>query len=67
MVNFPVDSSYLLMGSKVDGSWWPCGNFHCLNFVTELDVYLDFAMKAPGTVDLRMGYYQIPLLSADIP
>jgi hypothetical protein len=67
-----MDSSSLLMGSKVDGCWWLSGNFHCLNLVTELNVYLlpdmlDFAMKAPGTVDLRMEYYQIPVLSADIP
>ncbi len=67
----------LHMVKKKDGSWHPCGDFRRLNLVTMLDSYpmpniLDFASKVAGCsffskVDLRKGYYHIPVHPADIP
>jgi hypothetical protein len=61
---------------KPDGSWRPCGDFRRLNLVTELDTYpllnmLDFAARVAGCmvfskIDLRKGYHQIPMRSADV-
>jgi hypothetical protein len=69
-------SSPLHMVRKADRTWWPCGDFRCLNMVTVADSYplpnmLDFAGKAAGStifskIDLRKGYHQIPVHPADI-
>ncbi len=54
----------------------PCGDFRHLNMVTVADSYplpnmLDFTGKAAGCtiffkIDIRKGYYQIPVHPADI-
>jgi Reverse transcriptase (RNA-dependent DNA polymerase) len=64
------------MVEKTDGSWRPCGDFRQLNLVTTANSYplpsmMDFSMKAEGCtvfskIDLRKGYYQIPMHAADI-
>jgi hypothetical protein len=66
-------SSPLLMVRKADGSWHPCGDFCRLNLVTKppLPNMLDFASKAAGCtvfskIDLRKGYYQIPVNPEDV-
>jgi hypothetical protein len=33
-------SSPLHLVRKKDGTWWPCGNFRCLNLITTADWYL---------------------------
>jgi Reverse transcriptase (RNA-dependent DNA polymerase) len=70
-------SSPLHPVKKDDGSWRPCGDFRRLNLVTVPDAYplpnmLDFGAKMAGCsifskIDLRKGYHQIPMHSADIP
>jgi hypothetical protein len=69
-------ASPLHMVEKADGGWRPCGDFRRLNLVTKPDSYplpnmMDFAAKAEGCtvfskIDLRKGYFQIPMHSADI-
>jgi hypothetical protein len=69
-------ASPLHMVPKKDGSWRPCGDFRRLNLVTEADVYplpnmLDFADRLHGCtvfskIDLRKGYWQIPVAAEDI-
>jgi Reverse transcriptase (RNA-dependent DNA polymerase) len=69
-------ASPLHMVEKADGSWRPCGDFRQLNLVTTADSYplpnmMDFLTKAEGCtvfskIDLRKGYYQIPMHTADI-
>ena len=69
-------ASPLHMVMKKDGSWRPCGDFRRLNLVTEPDTYplpnmLDFSARVAGCkvfskIDLRKGYYQIPMHPADI-
>ncbi len=69
-------ASPLHMVIKKDGSWRPCGDFRRLNLVTEPDTYplpnmLDFSARVSGCkvfskIDLRKGYYQIPMHPADI-
>ncbi len=69
-------ASPLHMVMKKDGKWPPCGDFRCLNLVTEPDTYplpnlLDFSARVAGCkvfskIDLRKGYYQIPMHPADI-
>jgi len=64
------------MVMKKDGSWRPCGDFRRLNLVTEPDTYplpnmLDFSARVAGCkvfskIDLRKGYYQIPMHPAVI-
>ena len=64
------------MVPKKDGSWRPCGDFRRLNLVTEPDRYplpnmLDFADRLSGCtvfskIDLRKGYWQVPVHSDDI-
>ncbi len=58
------------MVMKKDGKWQPCGDFRRLNLVTEPDM-LDFSARVAGCkvfskIDLRKGYYQIPMHPADI-
>jgi hypothetical protein len=63
-------------GGKTDGSWRPCGDFRRLNLVTMPDSYplpnmMDFSAKTKGCsvfskIDLRKGYFQIPMHAADI-
>jgi hypothetical protein len=70
-------SSPLHMVQKADGSWRPCGDFRRLNLVTQVDTYplpnmLDFSSNVAGCawfskIDLRKGYYQIPMHAADVP
>jgi hypothetical protein len=65
------------MVQKPDGSWRPCGDFRQLNWVTQVDTYplpnmLDFSSNVAGSswfskIDLRKGYYQIPMHASDIP
>jgi hypothetical protein len=65
------------MVPKKDGSWRPCGDFRRLNLVTEADVYplpnmLDFSDRIHGytvfsKIDLRKGYWQIPVKPEDRP
>jgi cytoskeleton-associated protein 5 len=65
------------MVPKKDGSWRPCGDYHCLNLVTVPDRYplpslADFSAKLHGchyfsVVDLVKGYHQIPMSVADVP
>ena len=69
-------ASPLHMVMKKDGSWRPCGDFRRLNLVTEPDTYplpnmLDFSARVAGCkvfskIDLRKGYYQIPMHPDDI-
>jgi hypothetical protein len=69
-------ASPLHMVMKKDGTWRPCGDFRRLNLVTEPDTYplpnmLDFSARVTGCkvfskIDLRKGYYQIPMHPADI-
>jgi transposase InsO family protein len=70
-------ASPLHMVPKKDGSWRPCGDFRRLNLVTEADVYplpnmLDFSDRIHGCtvfskIDLRKGYWQIPVRPEDRP
>ncbi len=69
-------ASPLHMVMKKDGMWRPCGDFRCLNLVTDPDTnplpnMLDFSARVAGCkvfskIDLRKGYYQIPMHLADI-
>ena len=69
-------SSPLHMVMKPDGTRRPCGNFRQLNLLTEEDCYplpnmADLASGLDGCcvfskLDLRKGYYQIPVHSAHI-
>ncbi len=69
-------ASPLHMVPKKDGSWRPCGDFRRLNLVTEADVYplpnmLDFSDRLAGCkvfskIDLRKGYWQIPVKPEDV-
>jgi hypothetical protein len=63
-------------GDEEGRTWRPCGDFRCLNLVTEPNTYplpnmLDFSARVAGCkvfskIDLRKGYYQIPMPPADI-
>jgi hypothetical protein len=65
------------MVPKKDGSWWPCGNYRCLNTITTPDRYSipnmqDLANGLHGCtvfskIYLVKGYYQVPIAAADIP
>jgi hypothetical protein len=64
------------MVKKPDGSWQCCGDYRRLNNVTVPDTYplpnmMDFSSRVAGCsiftkIDLRKGYYQIPMHPADI-
>jgi hypothetical protein len=69
-------ASPLHMVKKPDGSWRCCGDYRRLNNVTVPDTYplpnmMDFPSRVAGCsiftkIDLRKGYYQIPMHPADI-
>jgi hypothetical protein len=69
-------ASPLHMMRKADGGWRPCGDFRQLNLITEPDQYplprLDDLVgrlkgcKIFSKLDLKQGYYQIPMSSAYI-
>ncbi len=69
-------ASPLHMVKKPDGSWQCCSNYLRLNNVTVPDTYplpnmMDFSSRVAGCsiftkIDLRKGYYQIPMHPADI-
>jgi hypothetical protein len=64
------------MVKKPDGSWRCCGDYRRLNNVTVPDTYplpnmMDFSSRVAGCsiftkIDLRKGYYQIPMHPAGI-
>ena len=69
-------SSPLHMVKKTDGSWRPCGDYRLLNLATKNDKYPpphmeDLSARLAGMkffskLDLRKGYYQIPVAAEDI-
>ena len=69
-------SSPLHMVMKPDGTWRPCGDYRRMNLSTLPDTYLlpniqDLSSKLHGCsiyskLDLRKGYYQIPVQEGDI-
>jgi hypothetical protein len=69
-------ASPLHMVKKPDGSWRCCGDYRRLNNITVPDTYplpnmIDFSSRVAGCsvftkIDLRKGYYQIPMHPADI-
>jgi hypothetical protein len=64
------------MVMKPDGTWRPCGDYRRLNLVTTPDSYplpniQDLSARLHGCsifskLDLRKGYYQIPVQEGDI-
>ena len=70
-------SSPLHMGEKSDSSWRPCGDYQRLNLVTKRDMYPPPHMedlsaqladkKVFSKMDLRKGYYQMPVAPQDVP
>ena len=69
-------ASPLLMVKKKDGTWRPCGDYRQLNLATKPDLYPpphmeDVAAQLHGmrifsTLDLRKGYWQVPVREEDI-
>jgi hypothetical protein len=69
-------SAPLHMVMKPDGSWRPCGDYRRLNLATTPDTYplpniQDLSARLGGCtifskLDLRKGYYQIPVQEGDI-
>ncbi len=69
--------SPLHMVPKKGGSWWPCGDYRCLNLVTTPDKYplpnmQDLSNGLHGCtvfskINLVKGYHQIPVATDDIP
>ena len=69
-------SSPLHMVAKADGTWRPCGDYRRVNLVTRPDMYPpphmeDLSAKLAGKMyfsklDLRKGYYQIPVAAPDV-
>jgi hypothetical protein len=69
-------ASPLHMVPKKDGTWRPCGDYRQLNAATVPDKYpvpniADMAAKLSGCsmftkLDLRKGYYQIPVAAEDV-
>ncbi len=61
---------------KPDGTWRPCGDYRRLNLATTPDTYplpniQDLSSRLHGCsifskLDLRKGYYQIPVQEGDI-
>ena len=70
-------SSPLHMVEKSDGSWRPCSDYRRLNLVTKWDMYppphmedlsAQLASKRVfSKLDLRKGYYQVPVALQDVP
>ncbi len=70
-------ASPLHMVKKADGTWRPRGDYRRLNNVTKTDRYpvpniKDFTARLQGCtvfskLDLRKGYYQVPVRAEDIP
>ena len=70
-------SSPLRMVEKSDGSWQPCCDYWRMNLVTKQDMYPlphmeDLSAQLAGKkvfskLDLRKGYYQVPLAAQDVP
>jgi len=70
-------SSPLHMVQKSDDGWRPCGDYRRFNLITSTDCYPlpnmnDLSTRLDGCtvfskLDLRKGYYQIPVHPADIP
>ena len=70
-------SSQLQVVEKSDGTWGPCGDYWRLNLFTKWDIYLPLHMenlsarlagkKIFSKLDLRKGYYQVPMAQQDIP
>ena len=64
------------MVRKKDGTWRPCGDYRQLNLATKPDLYPpphieDLSTKLEGmkvfsTIDLRKGYWQILVASAEV-
>jgi hypothetical protein len=74
------DSSWaspLHMVRKANSTWRPCGDYRRLNKVTKADRFpvpniQDFTARLHGCMvfsklDLRKGYYQVPVRAEDIP
>jgi len=69
-------ASPLHMVQKADGTWRPCGDYRRLNLVTKPDKYPpphieDLTSQLAGKtiftkLDLRKGYYQIPVAKQDV-
>ena len=69
-------ASPLHMVKKKDGTWRPCGDYRRLNLVTKADLYPPphmedvtaklAGMKVFSKIDLRKGYWQIPVAARDI-
>ncbi len=69
-------SSHLHMVRKKDGSWQPCGDYRRLNLQMVEDKYplpnmADLVARLDGCMvfsklDLRKGYLQVPVASANI-
>ena len=65
------------MVNKADGTWRPCGDFQRLNLQTKPDRYTcpkmaDLTARLGGCsvftkLDLRKGYYQVPVQAQDVP
>jgi hypothetical protein len=70
-------ASPLHMVRKADGSWWPFGDYQRFNLVTVADRYPVLNMQDLSArlhdcaifskLDLKKGYYQIPMRPEDIP
>jgi len=70
-------ASPLHLVCKSDGTWRPCGDYRRLNLSTVVDKYplpniQDFTARLHGCriftkLDLKKGYYQVPVAAADIP
>ena len=64
------------MVEKTDGTWHPCGDYRFLNIATKPDLYPpphmeDLSARLSGKkvfskLDLRKGYYQVPVAPKDI-
>ena len=64
------------MVEKADSSWQPCGEYRLLNLATKSDLYPQphmedlsarlAGMKIFSKLDLRKGYYQVPVAAKDV-
>ena len=70
-------ASPLHMVKKKDGTWRPCMDYRQLNQATKQDLYPpphieDLSTKLEGmkvfsTINLRKGYWQVPVAAAALP